>query len=92
MEYWMMPVVNADDLEDAVNLQYGEGAIEEIRNLLFGDDYSNDCYKSFYYGDLTVYNGKSWENEEEIRRINLIKTYLQDTIPNYEIVLINVEW
>ena len=44
MRHWMMPVINADDLEDAINLQYGEGTIEEIRNLLFGDDYYNDCY------------------------------------------------
>ena len=92
MGYWMMPVVNADELEDAINLQYGESTIDGIRSLLFSDDYYNDCYKSFYYGDLTAYNSKSWENEEEIRLINLVKTYLQDTIPDYEVVLIDISW
>ena len=92
MKHWMMPVVNVDELEDAVNLQYGEGTIEDIRNLLFKDDYYNDSYKSFYYGDLIDYNGNPWEDEEEIRLINLVKTYLQDTIPNYIFVLIDVSW
>ena len=92
MKYQMTPVIDADELENAVNLQYGEDTIEEIRNLLFGDDYSNDCCKPFYYDDLTPYNGKPWEDEEEIRLINLVKTYLQDTLPDYDSVLIDISW
>ena len=37
----MMPVVNVDELEDAVNAQFG-CEIVEMRNLLFSDDFSND--------------------------------------------------
>jgi hypothetical protein len=92
MKYWMMPVVDIDELENVVNFRYGEGTIEDMRNLLFGDDYSNDCCKPFYYDELKVYNGYPWENEKKIRLINLVKTYLQYTLPDYDSVLIDVSW
>lgn len=83
----MMPVVDADELERAVNAQFG-CEICEICNLLFGDNYTNDSYQGFWYGELEVFHGHSWEDEEEINLRNLVRTYLQDTIPEFSRVLI----
>ena len=87
----MMPVVNVDELEDAVNAQFG-CEIAEMRNLLFSDDFSNDSYQSFWYGKMEIFEGRSWQNEEQIRLRNLVRAYLQDTIPDYDRVLVDVSW
>lgn len=87
----MMPVVDVSELEDAVNAQFG-CEIAEMRNLLFSDDFNNDSYQSFWYGKMEVFEGRSWQNEEQIRLRNLVRTYLQDTIPDYDRVLVDVSW
>ena len=90
--YIMHPVVNASDLEKAVNTQF-DVEIEEIRSLLFDDEYQNDCYKSFYYADMEEYQDWMGDvDEEAIRLRNLVRAYLQDTIPDYTSVLIDVSW
>lgn len=87
----MMPVVDVDELEDAVNAKFG-CEIAEMRNLLFSDDFNNDSYQSFWYGKMEVFEGRSWQNEEQIRLRNLVRAYLQDTIPDHDQVLVNVSW
>lgn len=87
----MMPVVDVDELEDAVNVQFG-CAITEMRNLLFSDDYDNDSYQSFWYGQMEVFKGYPWQDEERIRLRNLVRAYLQDTIPDHDRVLVDVSW
>jgi hypothetical protein len=87
----MMPVVNVDELEDAVNAQFG-CEIAEMRNLLFSDDFSNDSYQSFWYDKMEVFEGRSWQDEEQIRLRNLVRAYLQDTIPDHDRVLVDVSW
>ena len=77
--YTMYPVINANDLEHAIELQY-DIQIDDIRNLLFDDDYSNDSYKNFDLED-------EYEGEAE-----LVRTYLKDILPDYSYVLINVTW
>ena len=89
----LMPVVDVGELEDAVNRQFN-CEIDEMRNLLFDDDYNNDCYKRFWYGEMEKYNER-WmdpEDEEKVRLRNLVRAYLQDTIPDYTAVLIDVSW
>lgn len=87
----MMPVVDANELERAVNAQFG-CEIHDISNLLFGDDFHNDSYQGFWYDELEVYHGDSWEDEEEIRLRNLVRTYLMDTIPEFSRVLVDTSW
>ena len=90
--YTLYPVVDADELERAVNQQFG-CEIDEIRNLLFDDDYQNDSYKLFDYFDMEEYfDWMGPADEEAIRLRNLVRVYLQDTIPDYEMVLVNVGW
>ena len=87
----MMPVVDVDELEGAVNAQFG-CEITEMRTLLFSDDFNNDSYQSFWYGEMEVFEGHSWQNEERIRLRNLVRAYLQDTIPDHDRVLVDVSW
>ena len=89
----MYPVVDVGELEDVVNAQFG-CEIAELRNLLFDDDYNNDCYKRFWYAEMEEYDER-WmnpEDEEKVRLRNLVRAYLQDTIPDYVAVLIDVSW
>ena len=89
--FTMYPVVDYNTLKDAVNLQF-DTDIDDICKLLFGDNYVNDSYKSFYFGEMEEYHGYSWENEENIRLRNLVRTYLKDALPDYDYVLIDVSW
>lgn len=89
--FQMYPVVDAHDLEDAVNRQFG-CEIDDMRNLLFGDNYSNDCCKTFWYDTDEVYTGSEYQNEEEIRLRNLVCAYLRDVLPDYCAVLVDVSW
>lgn len=87
----MYPVVDCYDLERAVNRQF-DCEIEDISTLLFDNDYNNDSYKSFYFREMETYDGHFWQNEEDIRLRNLVRAYLQDIVPDYDRVLINVSW
>lgn len=88
----MYPAVDVRELELAVNLQFN-AEISEMRNLLFDDYYQNDCYKLFFYGEMEEYEDWMGEvDERAIRQRNLVRAYLQDTIPDYEYVLIDVSW
>ena len=89
--FTMVPTVIASDLENAVNTQCSCN-IEDIRKLLFGDNYNDDCYKAFWYDEDEVYTGSIYEDEEEIRLQNLVRAYLRDILPDYCWVLVDVRW
>lgn len=91
MKFEMLPVISCYDLEEAVNLQY-DCNIEDITLLLYGDDFANNSYKNFYFKELDEYKGYPWQDEETIRLINLVKSYLQDIFPHYDHCLIDVSW
>lgn len=90
--YEMYPVIDVTDLEDAIRIQFGVDIEGEMRNILFYDDYMNDCYKSYCFADDEEYTGASWQDEERIRIRNLVNAYLRDILPNYKRVLIDVTW
>jgi hypothetical protein len=90
--YKMYPVIEVYVLEDELKTQFGVDVEGELRNILFYEDYMNDCYKSYYFADDEEYTGKSWQNEERIRVRNLVNAYLRDILPGRERVLIDVSW
>ena len=90
--YKMCPVIEIGVLEDEIKAQFDVDVEGELRNILFYEDYMNDCYKSYYFADDEEYTGKSWQNEERIRVRNLINAYLRDILPDHERVLIDVSW
>ena len=90
--YRMCPVIEVGVLEDEIKAQFDIDVEGELRNILFYDNYMNDCYKSYYFADDEEYTGKSWQNEECIRIRNLVNAYLRDILPGHERVLIDVSW
>lgn len=92
MTYELRPVINISELENEMFLQYGIDCRGELANFLFDDNYINDCYMSFHFGTLEVFEGKSWQNEEQIRMTNCVKTILQDSLTGYNSCLIDVSW
>ena len=90
--YEMRPVIEIYVLEDELKTQFGVDVEGKQRNILFYEDYMNDCYKSYYFADDEEYTGKSWQNEERIRVRNLVNAYLRDILPGHERVLIDVSW
>lgn len=94
LEYNFLPVIHVRVLEEALIAQYGPEFAEnygELANVMFGDCYVNDSYKSYYYGQLEEFK-YSWQDETQVRIENCIKAYLQDAIPAYERVLVDVSW
>ena len=88
--YTLYPVVDIEELEKAVNLQFDVEL--DLRELLFDDTYDNDSLKRFWYDNIEEFKGYSWQDEKSIREMALVKTYLQDAIPEYGCVLIDVSW
>ena len=86
----IVPVVGVEDLEKAINIQFNIDL--DLRALLFDEYHFNECYKKFNYRVCETYTGESWQDEEHIRYINLVKTYLQDTLPDYNEIIIDVSW
>ena len=90
--YTMFPVVEIYDLEKELKIQFDVDVEDELTEILFGDNYSNDCYKTYYFEYDEEFHGYAWENEEHIRIRNLLNDYLRDILPNYNSVLIDVTW
>jgi hypothetical protein len=91
LRYSKAIVVEACDLEEAVSAKYGV-EIEEIRSILFDDNYINDSYKRYYFEEDDEYNGYSWENEENIKARNLVNQFLREEFPGETEILIDVSW
>lgn len=91
-----LPVINIDDLQEAIELQYGEDTFKEyeLRSLLFDDYYSNDSFKRYSWEDAPYEYRKeySWTTEEKVRLENFVAGYLADIIPNQKEALIDVSW
>lgn len=95
MKYKILPHFWIEDLEQALEAQYGTEFIEEVgdlRNFLFNDYFSNDASYQYRINELEEYEGKPWQNETRIRLENCIKTFLIDIFPGYEMVVIDVTW
>ena len=89
--YTMYPVIEVDALKKELKTQFDVDIEGELREILFYDNYINDCYKSYYFEDDEEYK-YSWQNEEHVRIRNLVNAYLRDILPNYDSVLIDVTW
>ena len=89
--YTMYPVIEVRTLEKELKVQF-DVEVDDLSNILFGDEYQNDCYKSYGFTYDEEFHGYDWEDEEEIRIRNLVNAYLRDILPDYERVLIDVTW
>ena len=89
------PVIDIIDLERDIIARHPEleSDIEyfEIRAIMFDDDYNNDCYKAYFFGEDVEYK-YSWQNEEKIKIENIIRAYLREVLPDEDHVSIDVSW
>ncbi len=95
MKYEMMPVVDAYELQKALELQFGPdimGNEDVMANVLFGDEYSNDSLKRYYFDEDEVYEGYYWQDEERIRIRNCVNAMLRDMLPGCDRILVDVSW
>lgn len=90
--YKMYPVIEVDVLENELKTQFGVDIKDELRSILFYDDYRNDCYKRYCFEDDEEFHGYTWEDEEHILIRNLVNAYLRDILPDYTCVLVDVTW
>ena len=93
MKVEMRPVIDIWSLSDALEAQYNwELDAHMVCQLMFDDNYCNDCYKSYWFSEDEKYEGYSWQNETRIMQENLIKSFLRDLMPDYDRVLVDVSW
>ena len=96
MEHKNAIELNIYDLYDALALQYGEEFKEDmdhydLRNLMFGDVYMNDSYKKFCIDEeIPEEEFDAWNGIAPI--CNAIITFLQDSFPNHDYVLVDISW
>ncbi len=83
-------VADIFQLEQDLELQFGQD-FGELTNLLFGCEYHNYSAKKFNLED-EVYEGYSWQWEDDISRRNLVRAYLRDIFPGHKYVFIDVSW
>lgn len=50
MKVEMKPVINSNDLEEQIEAQYNLDL--RIPEVLFPEDFTNDCFKEYYYKDV----------------------------------------
>ena len=86
MTYKKMITVNIYDLKRALVLQYGSEDFSDLRSILFGDYFMNDCYKEYWFDD--DYD----ENVDNGAILNCVNAFLRDIFPDEESVLIDISW
>ena len=70
-------------------------AAAELADYLFGDEYMNDSYKSFYIHEEydEPYWGEPWQNYDNIQKNNAIRKYLRERLPvGTKKIVIDVSW
>lgn len=89
------PIIDISDLEREVIAQHPEVESDiknyEIREIMFDDDYDNDCYKSYFFDEDVEYK-YPWQNEEKIKIENIIRACLREVLPDEDHVIIDVSW
>lgn len=89
MRYKKMVTINIYDLEEALVQQYGSEEFSDLRNILFGDEYMNDCYKRYYFLDDGMLIR---DDDDELHIIKCVNAFLQDIFPDEDTVLIDISW
>ena len=90
LKYSMRPAFWVDDLAREMKELHPEENWDNLRQVMFYDQYMNDVYVNFYFGDPWKYTGEEWEDETRCRMLNYIREYLMSIFPGQEEVLVDV--
>ena len=89
----MMPVIEIDDLEDAIKEKYNYEFKHNLRQLLFDTGYMNDVFVRYWFDEDLVWEGKPWQNESHIEEENIVRRFLREHFKGeYDAVLVDVCW
>lgn len=88
------PIVDVDDLEDILLECHPSlrDKFDFLASVIFGEDYYNDSYKSYYFRGDDSFKNYSWQNEEHCEVLTCVNELLKAQFPAYDTVLINVSW
>lgn len=79
METYLRLIVNCDELEQALELQYGiPFDINDLMNI------DHDRYLRIYYSELYE------EQNEWTDKVNMVYAFLQDVFPAYDDILVDM--
>lgn len=92
LKFYMAPVFWVDDLADVMKELHPEEDWNNLRWIMFEDQYMNDVYVSFYFDDPWEYTGEEWQDEKRCRMLNQVRDYLMEKFPGEKRVLIDVMW
>ena len=100
MKYTTVPCFWVEDLEVALEAHYGPKFMQEIndnhndiRKLMFGENFMNDVCCKYYIDELEHYEGcHSLKEETSIHMNNCIRTFLRYMFPNFDYVIVDVMW
>ena len=88
MNYKMIPFIKAEDLQEAVNLQYDLNIQDIAEFLIYDVQYMEDCCILNLNEEDVLTPVYSWETAEDVHIFNCIKIYLRDVFPDCERVVI----
>lgn len=90
----MKPTIDVGTLEDMLNEAYPEVAemYDFLASVMFGEEYNNYSYKRYNYRSIEEFCNLPWQNEEHLFVENRLKTLLQELLPEYDEVLVDVSW
>ena len=89
-EKWM-PVVDVSDIEAELRVKgVDRKYADNVRNMLFDDQYINDVYVSYYIADDVC--EEYYCDKEETKVIQMVLDMLREVYPNSDRVLVDVSW
>lgn len=85
MKYSMVPIVALSELEESIELQYGVQL--NIEKLFWGHGAEwEELYYGYDYGEDEIW----WYGENAVSQMNLVFSFLRETIPDHRTVLVNI--
>jgi hypothetical protein len=95
MEYTIMPIIFISHLQEALELQYGKDAFEDcdIEQVLrmYDDAEETESMMYFFFREEFDCNDNEPDDVFFTTKIRLIATFLQDTFPDDDTVLIDFD-
>ena len=94
MKYKEIKVVEANEIEKAVEKHYGVNI--ELAELMWPENFMNDCYKYLCFDeDMIMENKEDMERHPEKARYReraMVYSIMKNYFPDDETVLVDVSW
>lgn len=89
--FTLYPTIDYTTLQNEVEKRFNI-KIDDICDLIFHGEYYNDSYKQYHFNeDITWPSPRSLSRMDDYKE-NLVRKYLREQLPDYNIVLIDISW